>query len=243
MPPVVDCHGSARCAGKRGQRYAPRLCVPPHFISTAVLAPHVTVCVFLRQVSLEMLEQLPPYEELRGLEEKLRFESKLSFDSIFNEPTGYYMIKCTHTPHAHADMHAASAAPASFHFRESLYVSDRNAPRCAFRATSLSTHSCSLFCSFSRDVAISLCLAISGPLLSLQASSSPTTLWIRPSSSRMWRRTNRCVLNPHDAKSPCSSISASWPQMIPLRMNLNQDRRFSKSFSSIRGRRNLWGAW
>src|SRR3954470_6816892 len=41
-----------------------------------------------------MLEQLPPYEELRGLEDKLRFENKLSFDSIFNEPTGYYMIKC-----------------------------------------------------------------------------------------------------------------------------------------------------
>jgi hypothetical protein len=47
-----------------------------------------------KDVSLEMLEQLPPYEELRGLEDKLRFENKLSFDSIFNEPTGYYMIKC-----------------------------------------------------------------------------------------------------------------------------------------------------
>jgi len=45
-------------------------------------------------VSLEMLEQLPPYDDLRGLEEKLRFEGKLTFDSIFNEPTGYYMIKC-----------------------------------------------------------------------------------------------------------------------------------------------------
>jgi len=41
-----------------------------------------------------MLEQLPPYDELRGLEEKLRFDNKLTFDSIFNEPTGYYMIKC-----------------------------------------------------------------------------------------------------------------------------------------------------
>lgn len=40
-----------------------------------------------------MLEQLPPYEELRGLEDKLRFENKLTFDSIFNEPTGYYMMK------------------------------------------------------------------------------------------------------------------------------------------------------
>jgi hypothetical protein len=45
------------------------------------------------QVSLEMLEQLPPYEELKGLEDGLRFENKLAFDSIFNEPTGYYMIK------------------------------------------------------------------------------------------------------------------------------------------------------
>jgi len=41
-----------------------------------------------------MLEQLPPYDDLRGLEEKLRFEGKLTFDSIFNEPTGFYMIKC-----------------------------------------------------------------------------------------------------------------------------------------------------
>jgi len=47
-----------------------------------------------KDVSLEMLEQLPPYDDLRGLEEKLRFEGKLTFDSIFNEPTGYYMIKC-----------------------------------------------------------------------------------------------------------------------------------------------------
>lgn len=55
------------------------------------------------QVSLEMLEQLPPYEDLRGLEEKLRFENKLSFDSIFNEPTGYYMVR-REERRAHADL-------------------------------------------------------------------------------------------------------------------------------------------
>lgn len=47
-----------------------------------------------KDVSLEMLKQLPPYEELKDLEDKLRAEGKLSFDTIFNEPTGYYSMKC-----------------------------------------------------------------------------------------------------------------------------------------------------
>jgi hypothetical protein len=46
-----------------------------------------------------MLEQLPPYDELRGLEEKLRFENKLSFDAIFNEPTGESSHHCAAVTH------------------------------------------------------------------------------------------------------------------------------------------------
>ena len=47
-----------------------------------------------KDVSLEMLEQLPPYGECRDIEEKLRADNKLTFESIFNEATGFYMIKC-----------------------------------------------------------------------------------------------------------------------------------------------------
>lgn len=47
-----------------------------------------------RDVFLEMLEQLPPYEELTGLEDQLRRDGLLSFKQIFQEPTGYYCIKC-----------------------------------------------------------------------------------------------------------------------------------------------------
>jgi len=47
-----------------------------------------------KDVSLEMLKQLPPYEELKELEEKLRVDNKINFKTIFQEPTGYYMIKC-----------------------------------------------------------------------------------------------------------------------------------------------------
>lgn len=47
-----------------------------------------------KDVSLEMLEQLPPYEELGELESKLRSEGALTFDRIFSQPTGYYMMKC-----------------------------------------------------------------------------------------------------------------------------------------------------
>ena len=36
----------------------------------------------------------PPYEELKELEEDLRRKNALTFDTIFREPTGYYLIKC-----------------------------------------------------------------------------------------------------------------------------------------------------
>jgi hypothetical protein len=41
-----------------------------------------------------MLEQLPPYAELKELEEGLNQQKMLTFQNIFQEPTGYYMIKC-----------------------------------------------------------------------------------------------------------------------------------------------------
>lgn len=47
-----------------------------------------------RDVSLEMLDQLPPYEELKSIEDQLRTDGCLNFKQIFNEPTGYYCIKC-----------------------------------------------------------------------------------------------------------------------------------------------------
>ena len=46
-----------------------------------------------KDVSLEMYEQLPPYESCRDIEEKLRADNRLTFDCIFNEPTGFYCIK------------------------------------------------------------------------------------------------------------------------------------------------------
>lgn len=47
-----------------------------------------------RAVSLEMLEQLPEYDQLLDLEAKLEREGSLTFDRIFSQPTGFYMIKC-----------------------------------------------------------------------------------------------------------------------------------------------------
>jgi len=47
-----------------------------------------------KDVSLEMLDRLPPYEECKDLEEQLRAAGKLDFNTIFHEPTGFYMIKC-----------------------------------------------------------------------------------------------------------------------------------------------------
>ena len=46
-----------------------------------------------KDVSLEMYEQLPPYEQCREIEDKLRADNRLSFECIFNEPTGFYAIK------------------------------------------------------------------------------------------------------------------------------------------------------
>lgn len=47
-----------------------------------------------RQVSLEMLNSLPPYEQCAELEKKLERDGELTFERIFNSPTGLYMIKC-----------------------------------------------------------------------------------------------------------------------------------------------------
>ena len=41
-----------------------------------------------KDVSLEMLETLPRYEELGELEAKLEHEGALTFDRIFSQPTG-----------------------------------------------------------------------------------------------------------------------------------------------------------
>ena len=46
-----------------------------------------------KDVSLEMYEQLPPYEQCRDIEDKLRADNRLTFECIFNEPTGFYCIK------------------------------------------------------------------------------------------------------------------------------------------------------
>jgi len=47
-----------------------------------------------KDVSLEMLENIPPYEECGEIEKKLESEGALTFERIFNIPTGFYMIKC-----------------------------------------------------------------------------------------------------------------------------------------------------
>lgn len=45
-------------------------------------------------VCLDMLENIPPYEECGHIEERLQSEGALTFDRIFYQPTGYYFIKC-----------------------------------------------------------------------------------------------------------------------------------------------------
>ncbi len=44
--------------------------------------------------STEILAHLPPYEDpkVRALEERLRAKNALDFDTIFNEPTGFYLL-------------------------------------------------------------------------------------------------------------------------------------------------------
>lgn len=47
-----------------------------------------------KEISTEMLDTLPPYEELRSIEETLESEGRLRLTRIFNEPTGAYLIRC-----------------------------------------------------------------------------------------------------------------------------------------------------
>eukprot|EP00475_Leptophrys_vorax_P003971 TRINITY_DN1231_c0_g1_i1.p1 TRINITY_DN1231_c0_g1~~TRINITY_DN1231_c0_g1_i1.p1 ORF type:complete len:645 (-),score=190.06 TRINITY_DN1231_c0_g1_i1:64-1998(-) len=44
--------------------------------------------------NLEVLASLPKYEELKELEDELTKQGKLRFDAIFEEPTGFYLMKC-----------------------------------------------------------------------------------------------------------------------------------------------------
>jgi len=47
-----------------------------------------------KDVCLEMYNQLPAYTELKEVEQKFREEGKMTFNHVFHEPTGYYLIKC-----------------------------------------------------------------------------------------------------------------------------------------------------
>eukprot|EP00457_Paulinella_chromatophora_P002456 gb/GEZN01002461.1/.p1 GENE.gb/GEZN01002461.1/~~gb/GEZN01002461.1/.p1 ORF type:complete len:645 (-),score=124.53 gb/GEZN01002461.1/:421-2355(-) len=47
-----------------------------------------------KNVSMEMMQKLPPYEECKDIEERLKQNRELDFDTVFHEPLGYYMIKC-----------------------------------------------------------------------------------------------------------------------------------------------------
>lgn len=47
-----------------------------------------------KDVSLQMLHNLPPYEECVELEQKLKEKKLITFDKIFHEPCGYYCMKC-----------------------------------------------------------------------------------------------------------------------------------------------------
>lgn len=44
--------------------------------------------------NLEILQEMPRYEDLGELEDNLRKSGKLRFDPIFEEPTGFYLLKC-----------------------------------------------------------------------------------------------------------------------------------------------------
>lgn len=44
--------------------------------------------------NLEMMKTLKPFEQLRDFEEELKAENQLTFDKVFHEPTGYYLLKC-----------------------------------------------------------------------------------------------------------------------------------------------------
>lgn len=47
-----------------------------------------------KDVCTEIWDTLPPFEDLKDLEEKLKAEGRINFNTIFGEPTGYYFIKC-----------------------------------------------------------------------------------------------------------------------------------------------------
>jgi len=47
-----------------------------------------------KDISLEMLHQLPPVTECKELEIKLKEDNKITFNHIFHEPTGFYLLKC-----------------------------------------------------------------------------------------------------------------------------------------------------
>ena len=47
-----------------------------------------------RDVSLEMLEQLPAYADCASLEARLQADGLLGFDSVFHSATGYYLFSC-----------------------------------------------------------------------------------------------------------------------------------------------------
>jgi hypothetical protein len=47
-----------------------------------------------KDVCTDMWDQLPAYEDLKDLEEKLKTDGRINFSSIFSEPTGYYFLKC-----------------------------------------------------------------------------------------------------------------------------------------------------
>lgn len=44
--------------------------------------------------NMEILQTMPSYEELADLENELKSNNLITFDKIFNEPTGYYLMKC-----------------------------------------------------------------------------------------------------------------------------------------------------
>jgi beta-adrenergic-receptor kinase len=44
--------------------------------------------------NLDILNQLPRYEDLNELEAELKSQGKLKFDQVFSEPTGFYLLKC-----------------------------------------------------------------------------------------------------------------------------------------------------
>lgn len=42
---------------------------------------------------IDIFKSVPKYEELRDLEQKLKYKSKLNFNTVFHEPVGNYLIR------------------------------------------------------------------------------------------------------------------------------------------------------